>query len=168
MALSNKHSREQGFLLIDVLIGLFVASIITAAFLGSVVAAVRYASMQTKAVQAELLAIEMVEVARELEKSTAGWNELTSGVCDTACHPDIEGGEWTLVHNATTTQIGFTRSMTIKPVHRVGAIITESENDDDIDHSTKYVEATVSWQAYGETRYLPLQTYVYEYVSALQ
>lgn len=148
----------------DVLIGLFVASILTVAFLGSVVSAVRYANLQTKEVQAELLAIELVEIARELEDSR--WSELTSSTCATAgseCYPSdqVVSGAWRLVSGEET--IGaFTRSMYTEPVTRDASHAIASSGT--VDPHTRKVVATVSWNAYGTPRTLTLETYVYDNV----
>ena len=160
MAIYSRNHDEKGFLIIDVLIGLFVASIITVAFLASVVSAVRFANTQTKEVQAELLAIELLEVARELE--TSDWLELSSGLCAAPgipCHPEIVANAWHLESGEEVVG-SFVRSSVIEPVYRDASHnITTSGT---IDPLTKKVIARVSWSAYGTTRELTLETYVYE------
>jgi len=164
MASFNNTTREGGFLLVDVLVGLFIASILTTAFISSVVVAVRHAQVQSKAMQAELLVLEMVEVTRALEKSAAGWSELTSGKCDTACHPEVSNTtEWELLENSEDVGV-FTRSMTISDVCRndLDEIISACDPVDADDHS-KRVVASVLWQTYGKSASTSLETYVYDY-----
>jgi type II secretory pathway pseudopilin PulG len=157
---SSKKTAD-GFLLVDVLIGLFIASILTTAFIASVVSAVRYAGIQAKAVQAELLAIELLEVARELE--TSDWSQLSTGSCadpDSPCHPTISSGAWELVDGAETVG-AFTRSLSIDSVERDATFaIAESGT---LDLNTKKITADVTWNAYGSPHSLTLQTYVYDH-----
>jgi type II secretory pathway pseudopilin PulG len=161
MASFNKGKTEDAFLLVDVLIGLFIATILTTAFIASVVGAVRYAGIQARAVQAELLAIELLEVARELE--TSDWSQLSTGPCadpNSLCHPTISGGAWELIDDVETVG-AFTRSLSIDPVERdTSFAIVESGT---LDENTKKVTADVTWNAYGSPYSLTLQTYVYDH-----
>jgi type II secretory pathway pseudopilin PulG len=152
-SLNNK--RTQGFLMVDVMIGLFVASVIATAFLSSVVYAVQYSIEHNRKLQAEFLAVEMLEVARELE--TSDWSTLTA--CDNPCHPDPSGGVWLL--NSGTENIGpFTRSLSIEAVARsAGAIDPAGTNDP----NTKKVVATVTWPVRENERELELEIYVYKF-----
>lgn len=161
MASSNNNRQEDGFLLIDVLVGLFIATIITTAFIGSVVGAIRYASLQAKAVQAELLAIELLEVARELEISN--WAELTTGACSvtgSTCHPSVVSGDWQLESGEESIG-GFTRSLSIEAVERDASFAITGTGT--IDPGTWKVVASVVWNTYGSPHTLVLESYVYDH-----
>lgn len=141
--------------MVDVMIGLFVASVIATAFLSSVVYAVQYSIEHNRKLQAEFLAVEMLEVARELE--TSDWSALVA--CGT-CHPDPSGGFWTL--NSGTETIGpFTRSLSIENVSRSAGAIDAAAGIDD--PNTKKVVATVTWPVRENSRELELEIYVYKF-----
>ena len=140
--------------MVDVMIGLFVASVIATAFLGSVVYAVQYSIEHNRKLQAEFLAVEMLEVARELE--TSNWSAIVA--CGT-CYPEANGGAWSLP--AGTENVGpFTRSMTVEDVSRTLGVIDPAGNDDE---RTKKVIATVTWPVRENVRELKLEIYVYKF-----
>lgn len=150
--------KEKGFLMIDALVGLAVATILSSAFIGGTTSAVRVSEEHMKKLQAELLLVELIEVVRDIEyRATA--DPFTQ--CENACHPVVYGGVWVLEEYPETVFDRFTRAIQVEPVLR-DATTQEPDTSGILDPNSFKVTATVSWQSSGALKNISLETYVYD------
>jgi hypothetical protein len=150
-----------GFALLDAIIGVGIAALLTFAFLASIAQAERSGAAARDAMQAQLLLLEAYEVAYAISQSE--WSALDPAVCTVAdpCAPAVVGGVWTL--SAGEETVGrFTRGLAVEPARRATtAPFALVETGGDADPDTRKVTATVSWVFRGEARTETLDFYVY-------
>jgi hypothetical protein len=160
MDLLNKKT-EKGFLMIDTLVGLFVATLLATIFTTGMLRAVQISSAHTKDLHAELLAIELVEIARDIEQ-TATTYPFTA--CTVACHPITTGSPmvWELVPHSENLS-GFTRQLTVSEIHR-NPTTNEIESTGNLDPNTFKLTVTVTWETIGgTTKSIVLESYAYDF-----
>lgn len=152
------NTKEQGFLMIDALVGLAVATMLSAAFISATASAVKISGEHAKKLQAELLLVELVEVLRDIEYRAVA-DPFTN--CSSACHPVIQGGEWVLEEHAETVFGRFARSVAVEPVLR-DAVSHELDPGGVLDPNSFKAIATVSWQSSGVSKNITLETFIYD------
>ena len=146
--------------MVDVMIGLFVASVIATAFLGSVVYAVQYSIEHNRKLQAEFLAVELLEIARAMENSD--WDALMD--CGDECYFKPGTLNWEVVNDEGVEEVGaFKRFLSIDDVYRNEDNVIVASSPDDPDEFTKKATATVSWWSRGTSSDLTLEIYVYKF-----
>ena len=144
--------------MIDALIGLAIASMLSSLFIAGTASAVRISREHARALQAELLLVELVEVLRDIEyRATSD----PFADCSVACHPTSQGGEWVLREHSETVFGRFGRSIKIDPVFRDEAT-KEPDPTGALDPNSFKAVATVSWQSSGVSKDISLETYVYD------
>ena len=165
----NKFN-QQGFGLIEALVGMVVALIIILAFTTLISRAVVYNSINGKQLKATLYLQEMIEATKDLEQSSDGWNRLTTSTspCYTICYPEISGSSW-IVNSGTSTIDGiYTRSFMVEHVCRsttTNEILTTPCNPADLEYSstTKKVIAEIEWNDQLGPNHLELEAYLYNF-----
>ena len=169
----NKFN-QQGFGLIEALVGMVVALIIILAFTTLISRAVVYNSINGKQLKATLYLQEMIEAAKDLEQSTTTWQsnwESTIGqscASSTPCYLDISGSSWDL--NSGTEDLEsntYERWLTIEDVYRKDAdneiIASPCTEPCTLDDHTKKVIAEIEWNDQLGSQRLELEAYLYNF-----
>lgn len=168
---SNKNrplSPQSGFVIIEALIGVVLASILLTVFLALSVQAAKINRASQNTFQAELYLKELVEIAKDLEQSD--WCELTVSACSSwECHPEISAGKWRLIGGAESVGNNkFTRSIVISEVKR-NQLVYPNEiilAGGVSDTKTKKATAQISW-ADASHPAMALEIYLYNYNDSL-
>lgn len=155
---------NNGFGMIEVIVGLSVSSIMVLTFMASMLYIAKANSLSEGKLQASLYAREATEIAKDLERSD--WSELSLVSCayPIECHPEISGNSWMLAAGSESLGGGaYTRSISIEPVFRdqltfPNKIVTTGGV---IDPNTKKIITTVEWVHKDTTHTTTLETYVY-------
>jgi len=118
----NKLSKNKGFLMIELLVGIAVGAIILSGLVSLVVKSQQISQDNLIRLRANMYLREGVEAVKDLERS--GWIEF-GDVCTTVspCHPDDNGGTvWTIEPNPDSALDGglFERSLVIEPGAEAG------------------------------------------------
>ncbi len=149
----NTTKKNQGFLMLELLVSIFVATVLLLAFIALISQSTKLSKSNTDELKADLYARELIEIAKDLEQSN--WNGanglITSGcVVGNVCYPHVSGSVWVLNHTAEspTLAAGFTRSIYL---------------EQDPSNVNKYlVTARVNWGTASLPRVFQLQTNVYK------
>ena len=176
-----KKFNQQGFGLIEALVGMVVALIIILAFTTLISRAVVYNSINGKQLKATLYLQEMIEAAKDLEQSNAGWNLLNDSTCTSTnlFYPTaVASGtswSWDLVNDEETLENDlYTRSLKIQHVCRstsTNEIISSScvpaecnpADPDEYSSTTKKVIAEIEWNDQLGPNRLELEAYLYNF-----
>jgi len=165
-ALLNKEKTAGGFMILEVIMGVALAAIILLAFTTLIYKSLSMGIYTLGSLKAQLYASEMVEVARELERSN--WAEISSTPCTPAspCHPEENSGLWTIISGTEALDSStYTRSFYVEDVYRNQAffpneIVTTGGVDDP---NTKKIVATVLWNNSGAIETFNTESYIYNY-----
>ena len=148
---------NQGFLLVEVIIGTSIIAIIIVAVMLAFSSGLRLSSRNSLATRAELLAEEGVEITRLIRDN--GWSRSFGSWPDgTAYRLVFSGGTWATTTANSFIDGTFDRTVVATNVYRDG--------DDDIassgtlDPDTKKITANVSWRNGEATTTVSLQTYL--------
>lgn len=137
--INNFRKREDGQLLIEIILAIAITAIMLPALLTGLFSSKQGKAQQGQRVQAIALMKEAGEVSRNVKEQN--WNSFA---VNGTYHPTIGGNKWVLSSGSDTTQ-GLTRTITISDVYRdvSGTIVTTGGS---LDTSTKKVLITVTWQ----------------------
>ncbi len=147
------------------MVSVAVASVVVLGFTYINFHNIRISESNVHQLQANLYAMEAMEVTKDL--AISAWDEFDE--CGSVCHPqlDTNEGKWRLV-SGPEEDLGpngvFTRTMEVGDVYRDGNnnIVTPSAGGD-LDTHTKRVSVTVNWEdAVGEQE-VDVETYVHIY-----
>jgi type II secretory pathway pseudopilin PulG len=146
--LSSKKGSEQGFLMLELLVSIAIASVLLGAFITLVMHATKAGTVNAQELGAELYLRELIEIAKDLEQDPT-WAQLNHSCTQAApCHAVISSNAWTLVNGPETVSSGTTSYQR--------SFYTETVNT-----QTKRVEAQIKWPATNPTHTRTMQTYVF-------
>ena len=162
---------QQGFGLIEAVVGIIVALIIILSFTALITRAVTYSSINGKQLKATLYLQEMVEVAKDLEQSD--WDSLNNCI-SVDCYPEISASStWILSMGRENNIEGiYDRWLTIEHVCRDISSATPTYEilpipchpaHIDYSSSTKKIIAEIEWDDQLGSQYLELEAYLYNY-----
>lgn len=165
---SNKQQlifRNGGFIIIEAVIGVVLASIFLTAFLALNAQAIKFNQANISNFEADMYLNELIEVTKDLEQSD--WCELTKPICSSGpCHPDSGSApEWELLFGTESLESNkFNRSVIISEVYRnqlafPNNIVTGLGI---LDPNTKKITAQITWVD-GSHSSIILETYAYNY-----
>ena len=163
---------QKGFGLIEAVVGIIVALIIVLAFTTLISKTIVYSSINGKQLKATLYLQEMIEAAKDLEQSPAGWDRLTTSTspCYATCYLYVSGSSWNV--NSGTEELEsntYERWLTVEHVYRRDAdneiIIPPCGVEPcTIDPNTKKVIAKIEWmESPGKTVTTTLEAYLYNF-----
>lgn len=142
----KKFSR--GFGLIEAIIGLSVAAIFLVAFLNLILYTLRVSSANVKDFKAQVYLKELVEIMRDLEQTTEGWQKIENAI-GTFCYPQENGNEWILISGTQNLENIYNRW-----------IIIENTNEP----KKKKVTANIQWNNGFQNKTDQIEIYVYNFM----
>jgi len=157
--IQNKN-QNYGFVLIEALVGVVIASLLSTAFLSSIYQASVVNSHTRDHLTASLAILEIYEVATAL--SYSDFNTISNTTCSTAspCHITHDGSTWSIVSGTQVFNDRFERSFVLSNVYRDGSFnITTTGGTLDVD--TMALEILVNWENRGNTFNEEITTYLH-------
>lgn len=142
---------QEGFGIIEVIVGLFVGSLLLLAFANLIWYTLKVNQANIKDFKAQLYLKELIEIAKDLEQTQDGWLEITTTTCTDIlpCYPQISGTNWNLVNGSKQTLEGiYERWLKI---------------EDTADSKTKKVTALIEWNNGFQNKTMEMEIYVYNY-----
>ena len=182
---NNKRliSHEGGFLMIEAVIGVILASILLTAFLSLNVQATKLNRVNENNFRASMYLKELIEIAKDLEltKTPTSWSEIVNCVdINKRCKPFQNMNTWELdiiedINNPDKYENienkYFKRWIIVENVCRDNYVINHFEFPNNIidciipsniDPETKKITAHIEWND-GTLHEMELETYVYNY-----
>jgi Tfp pilus assembly protein PilV len=160
--INKKERKTEGFALIDALIGVVIASILSAAFLSSIYQASVTSSYARDQLTASLAMLEMYEigVAMSLNDYDDFVTELLN-TCTTNCHFSVSGGNWSIVSGTETVDIRFQRSFSVQGVTR--DVSGDIDGTQALQPGNETIELTTSitWESRGQSFNEEIVTYLH-------
>lgn len=148
---------NQGFLLVEALIGASIVAVVVVAVLLSFSSGLRLSSRNGLATRAQFLVEEGIEAARIMRDKgwTGNFGALTN---ETAYHLVFSNNTWATTTSNALIDSRFDRTITVSSVYR------DSNNDiassGTVDSNTKKVTIAVSWRNGSATTTKSLQAYL--------
>jgi type II secretory pathway pseudopilin PulG len=163
MATSTKPS-SRGFALIDTIVGVAIAALLSLALIGSIYHAQSATAVARDRMQVNAITLGTYEALVGL--ATANYSTFTSALgsnnCSSApCHVSAETGSWRVVSGTKTINSAYDIAFTASPVRRdsTGSIV---EVGGTIDADTTALSITVTWTTRrGTNRSETTTTYVH-------
>lgn len=156
----NQQKRDtSGFVLIDALIGLTIASVLCATLISTIHQASIVSSYARDYFIASQSTLEIYEVMVALAQKD--FNILTTASCPTACHVENDGSTWSVENASEVVDGRFTRSFTINTVNRNNTTGDIVETGGVVDLDTLQLDILVSWTTRGEARSENITTYLH-------
>ncbi|MDP2821034.1 MAG: prepilin-type N-terminal cleavage/methylation domain-containing protein [bacterium] len=157
-------TKNKGFTIIEILIVITIAGISFSALLGLAAFSLKNSVLIKETYQANYLAQEMLEIARNLRDGTDwGTGGIGSFSADVAFHPEKTAAsppKWQLISGTETTGI-FSRNLVFKRVSRdANDNIEEVFNPANEDANTRKAIATASWNKRGIVHKVELFLYL--------
>jgi type II secretory pathway pseudopilin PulG len=144
----RKRFKNKGFGIIEILVSISLAAIVLTAFLNLTWQTVKINQANIKELRARMYLKELIEIAKDLEKSESGWNLITS--CSPLCYPYDSGSTWAL------NLSGEKEKLENNTYERWLSVI-------DVDQDVKKVVGEIEWHDGFKDRTAKLETYIYNY-----
>lgn len=151
--------------MIDALVGLTLVTILSTAFLGSIMQANKVNGIARDKLAASLAGLEVYEVGVHLAQSDFSALQADLFTCSTGCHFSTDGTTWSIQANSEFVFAGrFERVFTLESVHRSnpggeGDIVSTGGY---LDTRTIALTTTVSWSTKGDTFSETITTYLHD------
>ena len=163
-----KINLNKGFGIVEALIGITIAALLLSAFTTLIWQTIKINNANAKDFKATMYLQELIEISRDLEQTSAGWQTLANTSCNSSspCYPVVSGSDWTLVSDPSKQTLEnntYTRWLIIENVQRdpiTNEIVTSGGVDDP---NTKKVKAEINWNNGFQDKVMKLETYVYNY-----
>ena len=159
--MNNGISKQNGFVLIDALVGVLLITLLFVTFISSIHQASLSSGLARDKLSASIAALEVYEVAVHIADEY--FSDLQSNLftCSTGCHFENDGTTW-FIHSGGefVTDGRFERIFTLAGVNR-------DTNDDIvttggvIDGNTLELTITVDWNSHGTNYSDTIATYLY-------
>ncbi len=161
---TNKGTRVEGHILVEVLLAIAIFTVIAASILGGFVSVRDGKVSQKQTLLAKGYLDQEVEAFRSVREREGGWDLVSAaGIY----HTNLNGAVWELLPNPITVD-GFTRQVEITDVCRnktSGAVVSSCGDADAVpDPATKRVTITISWGPLDRQR-ISISYYITRYGS---
>ena len=153
--------KNRGFTMVEVLVSIAIAAVLVSVISFMNFQNIRLSESNILGLQANLYAMEAMEIVRDLEISD--WAEFDQ--CQLGCHPQLVSGSWGLYFgDEEINGTPFTRQMVVEDVERGGdgEIVASGGTPDS---NTRKVSVTVSWSDPFGDRDITVETFVHAYDS---
>ncbi|MDP3963059.1 MAG: hypothetical protein Q8Q39_01035 [bacterium] len=151
----------QGFALVEVLVGLGMASILMIGFAVLILQAGKVSRANAMELKATLYLREVVEVLKDMEQTN--WIGVAIAPCLSpfTCHPEPAGGVWSLTTGDETLDGTYTRSFSLDPVYRDATTNDIVTAPGLLDPDTLKASAQITWNNRFTDRTMTVETYLY-------
>jgi hypothetical protein len=157
MAMSIK-TRRSGFLLIDALIGVTIASLLSVVFLTIIFNASVGSTHARDRFSASLTELEVYEVLVSLAQDD--FDAVLTAAISCPCYVEHDGSTWSIESGTETIGGRFERTFTVDTVNRDGAgDIVESGGS--LDPDTLEINITANWTTRGVAKTENLTAYIH-------
>ena len=157
--------KKNGFAILEIVVSIAVSAMLLVSFMTLAIQTKKVGRTYTSELQAQLYLAEIIESAKDLEKSN--WNEIADGSCGSPaiCRPEISAGLWIFETGSEALDNGtFTRSLSVFEVQRNTLTFPNEivESGGVVDPDTKKIIGAIYWNDGYNDRVLNLETYVYK------
>ena len=139
--------------MVEVIVSLTVSIILLTTFQTLIIQMIKINRSSESSFLASVYLRELIEVAKDLEKSD--WSEITKAECliPNKCYPKIESSEWKLFPTTTA-----------ETIRNNGYVYERWLSVENINASTSKVIAQITWKnVAGATSSSTLENYIYNY-----